>query len=145
MQIHRPPYFEHKGAVWLAAYDREGNRILTCGSTDGLARVWDARSGALLVSLPQAEAVYDGGFCGDGSRVVVSCRKTVHLWDLKTRREVVPPAAHSNHINFIEISPDGRLLLIGQPGWNGTGLEHGGPATGHPASDRWLDRSFMPA
>jgi WD40 repeat protein len=102
--------FAHTGEVWLAAYDLEGRRILT-GGTDGIARVWDAQTGALITSLAHREAVFDGGFCDGGDRVVVSCRTTTHVWDLETSREIGPPASHSKHINYIEISPDGRRFL----------------------------------
>jgi WD40 repeat protein/predicted Ser/Thr protein kinase len=102
--------FVHSGDVWLVAYDREGKRVLT-GGPDGVAHVWDGQTGTLITSLAHQESIFDGAFCGDGNRVVVSCRNTAHVWDLGTAREIGPPAVHSKPINCIDVSSDGRQFL----------------------------------
>jgi WD40 repeat protein len=55
--------------VERAAYSPDGTRIVT-GSTDGYARIWDARSGALLRAIAHINGPVLASFSDDGSRIV---------------------------------------------------------------------------
>jgi hypothetical protein len=60
----------HTSLVVSASFSVDGSRVVTA-STDGTARVWDARTGATLLTLKgHAHWLYSASFSVDGSRVV---------------------------------------------------------------------------
>ena len=50
------PPLAHDGEVRASAFSPSGDQVAT-GSADGTVRLWDAHSGALLLTLPQDGAV----------------------------------------------------------------------------------------
>ncbi len=74
-------------------FSPDGTRILTA-SQDKTARIWDAKTGALLVTLTgHNRAVASAQFSPDGRRVVTASHdKTARVWDARDRRAAGHPA-----------------------------------------------------
>lgn len=68
--------------VQSAAFSRDGTRILTTASGDGMAVIWDAYTGKLLVALDEQErSVRSAVFSPDGKRIVTtSADGTPAIW-----------------------------------------------------------------
>jgi eukaryotic-like serine/threonine-protein kinase len=91
----------------------DGRLVVTGGFFyPGGAKVWDARSGALVKDLP------GGTFCGpifspDGRRLLtgaVAAVRPIRLWDTATWAEV--PFAEPIEGKNAAFSPDGKLLVF---------------------------------
>jgi WD40 repeat protein len=63
--------YGHAGEVTSAAFSPDGTRIVSGGSQDRMAKVWDARTGRLLLEFKGHSApVTSAAFSPDGSRIV---------------------------------------------------------------------------
>jgi len=71
--------------VTQISFSPDGGRILTA-SQDKTARIWDAKTGALLVTLTgHNRAVASAQFSADGKRVGTALHdKTARVWDAQT-------------------------------------------------------------
>ena len=70
--------------VTAASFSPDGSRIVTA-SQDNTAKVWDANTGAELLTLKgHTNWVYSASFSPDGLRIVTgSDDKTAKVWDAK--------------------------------------------------------------
>jgi WD40 repeat protein len=75
----------HEGAVWSAAIDPKGKRVVTA-SADHTARVWNAATGKQLVVLQGGHqvAVRSAIFDAKGARILSTSSSAVQLWDAST-------------------------------------------------------------
>jgi WD40 repeat protein/tetratricopeptide (TPR) repeat protein len=87
--------------------------ILTIGGKT--ARVWDVKSGRLLVETPELkEGIYETSFSPDGkSLLTASTFQTVQLWDCVNARPLTDPF-HGMGIHA-RFSPDGRRIITTVP------------------------------
>lgn len=104
----------HADAVKAVAFGPEG-RILATGSRDGMARLWDARSGELLASLAGHQGDVNAvAFSRDGRSLASGADDgTVRLWDAATGKLLAPPLRHPGIVYSLAFSPDGRVLATG--------------------------------
>jgi WD40 repeat protein len=72
----------HTGSVRAASFSADGTRIVTA-SSDGTARVWDAKSGAEVLTLKgHTSLVTAASFSPDGTRIVTGSHDgTANVWD----------------------------------------------------------------
>ena len=96
--------------VTSVAYSPDGSRLLTA-SFDKSARIWDARTGAQLVTFSGHDGrIYSARYSPDGSRVVTASGDgTARLWDSRTGVQI----AHLQHAAAVRravFSPDGMLI-----------------------------------
>ena len=98
--------------VWSAEFSPDGQRILTA-SADKSARIWDARTGMLLVEpLRHDDAVICAQFSRDGQRVVTaSFDKTARVWDARTGQPITAPLRHEREVTSASFSPDGQRIV----------------------------------
>jgi WD40 repeat protein len=119
-----------------AAFSPDGTRIVTVGGQSGAheATVWDARTGAELLTLTgHTNKVLCAAFSPDGTRIVTGCMDgTAKVWDASTGTARLAMNAHRGQLHTVAVSPDGTRIISGggepeKPGdatvWNArTGL-----------------------
>jgi WD40 repeat protein/serine/threonine protein kinase len=102
----------HAERVYSARYSPDGTRIVTA-SADGMARIWDSSTGALLVSMTgHTDRVFDAGYSPDGALIVTgSGDNTARLWDAHTGTLLQTLSGHTKRVYSARFSPDGRHLV----------------------------------
>ena len=83
------------------------------GSRDRTVRLWDAASGAVLMTLKGHQlSVNAVGFAPDGQQVVTgSDDKTTRLWDAESGALLASFTDHTDSVRAASFSPDGRHIL----------------------------------
>jgi WD40 repeat protein len=104
----------HTAAVLYAAYNSDGNKIITT-SADHTARLWDAHTGRQLTApLQHDDAVLTADFSPDGRRVVTgSVEGAVQVWDVETGHRIGAPMETTGAAQSVKFSADGRIIAIG--------------------------------
>jgi WD40 repeat protein len=96
------------GPLTSASFDPGGGRVLTAG--DGGARLFDARTGALLQVLAGGDRLGTASFSRDGALVVTGSKQgSVRIWDSQTgelRRTLPQPDA----VTDASFGPHAKLL-----------------------------------
>ncbi|MEX2554736.1 MAG: AAA family ATPase [Actinomycetota bacterium] len=92
------------------AVSADGRRIATTG--DDQATVWDAQTGARLLTLSGHQGAVNGvAFSPDASRLATGgSDRTVRLWDAATGRQIRVLQGHTDVVLSPTFSPNGRLL-----------------------------------
>jgi WD40 repeat protein len=100
-----------------AAWSPDGRRI-ALGGSDGIATMWDARSGNLLRSFRHSRdstgpgTVNGVAFSPDGRRLATaSWDHTAKIWDPASGRLVRTLSGDSDQVNRIAFSPDGTRVV----------------------------------
>jgi WD40 repeat protein len=102
------------GQVHHASFSPDGRRIVT-GSRDGTARIWDAGTGAEILSLRHGRYVMHASFRPDGRWLATAGQAAtgeyeVALWDLRSGAKLFS-LPHDAPVIHTEFAPDGRTLL----------------------------------
>ena len=105
--------FHHGGGALLlgAELSRDGTRAVTCG-TDRLAKVWDTRTSANVVTVAgHTDVVWKCVFSPDGTRLLTTSHdgKAI-VWDLATGAAITS-VDHGEIVLWGRFSPDGRRIL----------------------------------
>jgi len=125
-----------KAFVSWAEFSPDGSRVVAV-SNDGLARVWDVRTGELVAPpLEQGGELWFADFSRDGELVAIcSASGTVGVWNAKAGRLLFPFLRLGGGIRTVQFSPDGRRLVtagpVGAQLWEAaTGRKLGGDLVG---------------
>jgi WD40 repeat protein len=103
-------FVAHQGEVNALAFSPDG-RLLA--SADEAVRVWDVATGRLIRRL-SAGRPRSLAFRPDGRLLVAACRRgAVMGWDAATGRALFVLDAHSEEVNALAFTPDGRRLVTG--------------------------------
>ena len=113
----------HDKAVDAATYSRNGQWIATAGQ-DGLAKIWDARTGVLVQTFRPGDIVWSVAFNGDDSLLLTSSDLGMaDIWNVASGERLISiPCARSesetgpdNRIaaHAATFSPNGMFLAIG--------------------------------
>jgi WD40 repeat protein len=104
----------HTDAVNSVASSPDGARVLT-GSWDKTAKLWDAKTGAGLLTLEgHTDGVLSVAFSPDGARVLTGSEdETAKLWDAKTGAEIFTLKGQTDSVRSVAFSPDGTRVLTG--------------------------------
>jgi WD40 repeat protein/serine/threonine protein kinase len=105
------PPLHHPDEVWAVAFSPDGRTLVT-GSKDGVARLWDAQTGAELRQLRGHDAgVHAVAFSPDGRFVVTGGEDgTARRWDPTTGREL-GCRKHACRVKAVAVSRDGQKVL----------------------------------
>jgi WD40 repeat protein len=106
----------HAGLVWEVAFSPDGARLATAGGENwspGEVQLWNARTGRLLLRIPQPRGVHSVVFSPDGRWLAgaITAADLVKVWDATTGKELFSKPA--NWPVGLAISPDARLLAAG--------------------------------
>lgn len=106
----------HTQAVSAVHFSADGSRLLTA-SQDGTAKVWDAATGATLLTVGDIQkygAVNDAAFSPDGKRLVTGHDdQTARVWDATSGQQLLTLTGHADFVNTVAFSPDGARLATG--------------------------------
>ncbi len=96
------------------AWSRRGD-LIAAGSHDGSVRIWNARTGEPLATLPREPgAVRAVAFSPDGQTLAsVGETGSLRLWDLRTRTLLHEAQEHAYAVYCVAFSHDGVLLATG--------------------------------
>jgi WD40 repeat protein len=96
--------------VRAAAYSPLGTSVVT-GSTDKMARLWDAATGRLLATLDHPSGVRCLAYSRDGRFVATGCYEgTAHVWDATTGKAVGEPIKHGGLVRAVAFGPKNVLV-----------------------------------
>jgi len=95
-----------------SSFSRDFRKIVTCNA-DTLARVWDARTGELLLDCKHDGLVVNARFDPTGNRIVTTENggAEAHVWSLATGERELLLRGHTNHLWYADFSPDGRFIV----------------------------------
>jgi WD40 repeat protein/class 3 adenylate cyclase len=105
------------GAVSVAQFSPDGSRIVTNSLGNKIARLWDASSGKLLLTLRGHESsVTDAQFSADGSHLVTaSYDGSARVWNIADGKPLATfqpdEAGSGNWVFSARFSPDGKRIL----------------------------------
>ena len=106
----------HKAFVYNVAIHPDGERVASSG-WDGTVRIWNMTTGHQLMSLNHGEKKVVGSvaFHPNGQILASRDREAVHLWDVKSGREIHRFNVPSDwwRDTRLTFSPDGSLLAAG--------------------------------
>lgn len=104
----------HEDAVVAVALAADGQRLVSA-SRDGTARLWDARTGALVHKLSgHAKGVRAAAISPDGQTIATGADDgTVRLWSPSSGAERHVLRGHHDDVRCVAVSPDGALVASG--------------------------------
>jgi len=96
----------HTGPVVDVSFDPDGKRIASVGSN---VRVWDAETGAELMTLPvtYGRAV---AFSPNGERIVSGDEQGIKIWDAATGEEL-KSLSNVKEVSSVLFTPDGKRVV----------------------------------
>jgi WD40 repeat protein/serine/threonine protein kinase len=102
----------HDNFIWRASFSGDGSRLLTA-SGDHVARIWDTRTHAPVVTMKHGGVINAASFSPDERTVLTgSWDGTAIVWDARTGAQIAK-YAHKDKVRCAAYSPDGKLALTG--------------------------------
>jgi WD40 repeat protein len=106
------PTLRHDTLVIRVAFSPDGSRLAS-GDLAGNVKIWDARTGDELRTLPAHERqIWALAFSPDGGRLATGSQEDrgVKVWDVSTGELLHTLSGHTDRIEGLVFSPDGQHL-----------------------------------
>ncbi|MBS1964787.1 MAG: protein kinase [Chloroflexi bacterium SZAS-1] len=102
----------HPQLVTKVAFSPDGRYVVT-GSSDAIARLWDAQTGQEVREFVGHSDLVDGvDFSPDGNTVITSSFDgTARLWDARTGKELRRFSGHAGSVDSVAFTPDGAHIV----------------------------------
>jgi WD40 repeat protein len=133
--------YGHTGPVTSVAYSTDGTRIVTGGGNQnqpGEVKVWDARTGTLLLDLKGLPGERTGGtypvtsvsFSPDGTRLLTTGGRQndqvlARVWDAQSGAPLLQLKGSTSYVNWACFSPDGTRIVTCGAGRDKGGQDYG--------------------
>jgi len=98
--------------VWRAAYSPDGKRILSA-AWDYRVKIWDARTGLELATLPTDERVEACAYSPDGDQFVIAMPKKLIVYDSNSGECVAELSEQYGSVKGCLWSPTGNQIVSG--------------------------------
>lgn len=104
----------HEGRIMDAVFGQNGHTIATA-SSDGTAKLWDAKTGSLLKNFSGHENVVRAVAIGPSGKRLMTGGNDQHaiIWDIETVQPIATLIGHEDRINTVAFSPDGKKVYTG--------------------------------
>jgi WD40 repeat protein/tRNA A-37 threonylcarbamoyl transferase component Bud32 len=99
----------HTDKVWSAVFSPDG-KLIASGSEDHTLRLWDTATGRETLTLRTDERVGHLAFSPDGKRVANTVGEQIVVRDAASGQETLSLKGHTDVVDSISFSPDGKLL-----------------------------------
>ena len=111
----KPIVLPMEAPVKRGAFNRAGTLIVTAGTGDKTAAIWNATTGARRSLLQgHSASVLQAVFDPSGKRVATaSADMTVKLWNVDTGALIDTLVGHKGEVRHVAFSPTGKVLLSG--------------------------------
>ncbi|MCC6457216.1 MAG: hypothetical protein IT328_19835 [Caldilineaceae bacterium] len=106
----------HTDTVYSVAWAPDGSKLVS-GDWDGNVHVWDATTGASLLTMSgHSDDVTGVAWAPDGSKIAsVSDDKSVRIWDAATGSTLHTLTGHSGRLDSVLWSPDSTKVVSASP------------------------------
>ena len=106
---------QHDSWVDSAEFSRDGYRILTASAdrsrTNGVFRIWDAKTGATLLTY-KGHSAHSARFSPDAKRFITAgFDRTARVWDAMTGGELLRLEGHSDQVYSAAFNSDGTRVV----------------------------------
>jgi WD40 repeat protein len=126
---------------YTVAFSPDG-RLVASGSLGGNVTVWDAATGATVMTFPGQKQVFDVVFSPDGEHLATAVWDgTARVWNLKTGKQVhiLKLDKKSLWSDRLAYSPDGKRLAVAHAtGTTVYGVDTGAPAWVTEKTGMWV-------
>jgi WD40 repeat protein len=108
----------HARSKRSVAYSSDGEQALIGELMDGIARIWDIKTGKVIKELKGHTAgIYSVAYSPDGEQALTgSMDGTARIWNIKTGEMIQELKGHTISmylVHSVAYSPDGKQALIG--------------------------------
>jgi WD40 repeat protein len=101
----------HKSFAFTVDFDPTDTRIVTAGSFDHTARVWNLTTGRAVLTLPHPSVVNSASYSPDGTTIAtVGSDGVLRLWDARSGRRRLEVPTGLGQLYAAVFSPNGRVV-----------------------------------
>ncbi|MBK8195155.1 MAG: hypothetical protein IPK76_18790 [Lewinellaceae bacterium] len=102
------------------AFSPDGTKLITGGSHDYTAKIWDLATGKPINTIKHhdffeghQDVIWCVAFSPDGERfatVTSAPKNNAKIWDVKTGKQIISLIGHSSPLTSVTFAPNGELL-----------------------------------
>lgn len=102
----------HHNQVTSASFNPNGQTLLSISSLDGIAIIWDAQTGKMLLREDKPYSIRSAAFSNDGKHVIFSSdNDSVYILNANTLVEEYCYKANTDVVSYASFSPDNHFFV----------------------------------